>query len=105
MDKHLPLNVKIGGITFPITWCDDLIVSRDTGEVRTGEIVYDDCTIKIMKTDNYEKNLQVLLHEIVHGLCEEYKIDFGENKEKYTDMLAFGFLQVLVDNVDFELKG
>ena len=63
-----------------------------------GEIDFVNQTIKIEKDLNEDRKKQVLLHEILHGICEQLGIEEINNNETLIQSISSALYQVLKDN-------
>jgi hypothetical protein len=93
--------IKIGGIPYKIkTVKGELDVCHDgSGQKLWGQISYLQHSIRVLKTSP-ERELRLVLHEVLHGIINEYNIrelmnDEGEHKESPIDQLALGIAEVL----------
>lgn len=88
-------SIKIGPILYNLRE-----ISRLTDETQTaklaGHIKYDTSEILLEASLEDQAKLQVLWHEIIHGILTHAGIDNIE--ERTVDVLAYGVLSVLVDN-------
>ena len=87
--------VKIGPITYIITNDDTLGDSGFAGQIR-----YFRSTIAINGDLKPQFALLTLWHEIVHGIMTNAGIPHDEQTEPLVNAIAYGVLQVLVDNPD-----
>lgn len=93
----IPKTIRLNGIEYTVKIVDHL----DNGiNLAYGFISYDTHEILIseQKGIGYQKKCLVLLHEIMHGIAEAYRLDLGDNEEKIVDTFARGVYQVLQDN-------
>jgi hypothetical protein len=93
--------VKIGGLKYSISRVNtDLEVCHaGSGRKLWGEISYDGQSIRILKASP-ERELRVLLHELIHGVISEYNIPElinpdGDHSETAIDQLSIGLAEVL----------
>ena len=87
--------VKIGPITYAIARDDTLGDSGFAGQIR-----YFRSAIAISGDLKPQFALLTLWHEIVHGIMTNAGIPHDEQKESLVDAIAYGVLQVIVDNPD-----
>lgn len=90
---NLLKSVKIGGKRYKVKYIDFKKVHCN-GDYQ-GHIHYDDQTIEIDKTKTKTTQECIQLHEILHGICHEYRINM---KEDDINRLESGLYQVLKDN-------
>lgn len=101
---NLPETVKIVDTVYKIEYCDKPSdVDLYKRQSLWGQIDYWTRTIRIYKGNNYTELdvRQTLLHEILHGIVEKFKIDQIEkhaDHEKIIDLLATGINVILSDN-------
>nr|DAY95287.1 MAG TPA: Putative metallopeptidase [Caudoviricetes sp.] len=107
----IPSKVRVGSVDYAINSKDERqilnskqcygIIDYDyhTIELDNGIIDYDYHTIEL---DNGIRDIQGLeltfLHELVHAIVRENKIDLDGDFEEVTDKLAYGLHQVIRDN-------
>jgi hypothetical protein len=85
--------VKIGAITYAITIDDTLGDSGFAGQIR-----YQRCTIVINGDLKPQFAMQTLWHEVIHGIMTNAGIPHEDQTEPLVNALAYGVLQVIVDN-------
>jgi hypothetical protein len=100
----IPKSIKIAGVNYDVVLQDFKDISD-----RTGQIVYDLCTIQIAVMWNNENRsvdaiYGTLIHEIMHGIDSAYLGGvlgaMGEEEMESTiERLGNAFMQVLSDNV------
>jgi len=97
----LGTKIKIGGIPYEIETVEtELDVCHDkSGEKLWGQICYLKHSIRVLKTCP-ERELRLALHEILHGIINEFNIreligDDGHHLESPIDQLALGIAEVL----------
>lgn len=89
-------NIDILGINYKVEEVDQV----DKNERLFGEINYIDQTIKIEKDLTDERKIQVLIHEITHGICEQLNIEVVNKEEHLVQIFANGVYQVFKRNKD-----
>lgn len=90
--------VNILGLEYNI----DYIEKSSGGNTNAGHIDFDRLTITIYKDVQSDEHAKItLLHEIIHGITYQLEIEFGENDEKYTRLLARSLYQIINDNIGF----
>lgn len=85
--------IKIGHIQYDITHEESLI--GEDGEQLYGLILYQEQKIKLRKGLKPDREIEVLLHEIIHGISSENLLDLDE---KTVNTLGNGLAQVLIDS-------
>lgn len=87
----IPGNVKIGGISYTVSY-----VERLTEPDSTAEIDYDAATIELRKGMNMQRQHRDFLHEVFHAIHDN--LGYYKHNEKQIDELAGALYQVIVDN-------
>ena len=102
--------IQIGGIPFEIEKVEkDIDVCHDgSGQKLWAQISYSKHSIRVLKACP-ERELRSTIHEILHGIINEYRIrelidDKGEHMESPIDQLALGLAEVLESIGITELK-
>lgn len=92
----IPNSVRIGGVEYKIVTTPFL---NNGLQIAYGHIDYEKCIIELSETIEmaHEKKCLVLLHEILHGIRNNYGFEM-ENEEEIVDVFARGLYQVLQDN-------
>ena len=73
----MPNEIIIMGVPHKIEYVD--CVNKD--ELKAGEINFLDCVIRIDNSQPLEMQKVILLHEVLHGLCNLIGLnDLGENE-------------------------
>ncbi|MGN1138918.1 MAG: hypothetical protein ACI4RM_05670 [Ruminococcus sp.] len=88
--------VKIGGFSFSVKRIDETFIVNGIecdGCCNKGEQI-----IKVSKTGSLEHQQMVFLHEILHGIYDNYVPDNSYDEETIVTQMANGLYQVLVDN-------
>jgi hypothetical protein len=85
-------SVKIGAIRYAVSLVGDL---RNGKRKLDGNINYTNTSIRLEADMDPQAHTQVLLHEILHGICMQGGLNIFEG---HIDVLAFGVYQVLRDN-------
>lgn len=93
----LPKSINILGVTYKIK--EVKVVNKHTP--RNGEINFCNQTIKIDKSLPDDKKRQVLLHEILHGICELLGMDDIGDDEHVIQSLATALHHVLFTQTIF----
>ena len=93
--------ILIGGIPFIVDKVDaELDVCHDaSGQKLWGQISYSKHSIRVLKS-NPERELRCVLHEVLHGIVNEYQIrelmnDKRDHLEMPIDQIASGMAGVL----------
>lgn len=96
---EIPSKVRIGSIDYDVELTDEILVLN--AQQSLGIIDYDNTKIKIANNlQSKQKQEQTFLHEVVHAITREFKIDFTEDEETVVDKLALGLHQVIRDNME-----
>ena len=98
----MKLNIKkckIGSSYYDVKYVDEL--KGENGRNLSGRIWEITRLIKIDNTESYQKQLQTLLHESVHGLLWEYGI---KDMEDVVEPLSNAFYGLIVDNPKYIQK-
>lgn len=98
--------IKIGGMPFEIEMVE--VCHNSSGQKLWGQISYTKGSIRILKSCP-ERELRTILHEILHGIINEYRVrelmdDKGEHLEYPIDQLVLGLAEVLESIGIAELK-
>lgn len=100
---NIPSKVRIGSIDYDVELTDETLVLN--AQQSLGIIDYDNTKIRIAKDiQSQQKQEQTFLHEVVHGITREFKIDFTEDEETIVDKLAYGLHQIIRDNLPNTIK-
>lgn len=96
----IPDKVRIGSMDYKIEQTEDVIVLN--GQECTGIIEYDKHLIRLNSNIQDKQGIeQTLLHEIVHGIIDDRKIELvPEHMEQIVDDISCGLHQVIRDNPD-----
>ena len=92
----MKLNIKkckIGSSYYDVKYVDEL--KGENGRDLSGRIWETIRLIKIDGTESYQKQLQTLLHEDLHGILWEYGI---KDIEEVVEPLSNGFYALMIDN-------
>lgn len=93
---EIPSKVRIGSMDYDVELTDEILVLNTQQSL--GIIDYDNTKIKIANNiQSKQKQEQTFLHEVVHAITREFKIDFSEDEETIVDKLACGLHQVIRD--------
>lgn len=93
----IPSKVRVGSIDYTINSKDE----RQILNTRQcyGVIDYEYHTIELDSGIQDGQGLErTFLHELVHAIVKEHKIDLEDDFEEVTDKLAYGLHQVIRDN-------
>ena len=92
------MNIKIGGTTFSIKHVPDLQSPEDNSSLN-GRITWADCLIQIREGLSKQKVNQVLVHEAMHGILNDYCIE--DENEGVVVKIGNGVYSFIVNNADF----
>lgn len=92
----IPNKVRIGNIDYSVEKVNHQLALnyKEVG----GIIDFQDCSIKIRTDCDVQHQEQVFLHELVHGIFYDKKIEVGEDEEKVVDSIAMALHQIIRDN-------
>jgi len=93
--------LKIGGTVYEIEYIPNLKSPEDNSSLN-GRVTWTDSKIRVRKGLGRQRKNQVLIHEAVHGILEDYYI--SDEDEGVVVKLANGIYSFIVDNADF-IKG
>lgn len=100
---NIPEKVRIGSMDYKVVLTEDVILKNN--QQCYGHIGFDTHIIEIDKTlRDIQGQQQTFLHELVHGIVYEFKIDFSDKEESVVDKLADALHQVIRDNPDIISK-
>ncbi|MDD5219836.1 MAG: hypothetical protein PHV11_04620 [Candidatus Bipolaricaulis sp.] len=88
---------KIGGSYYNVQYVENLRDPEDNKKL-DGRITETDHIIKIESSLDYQGKLQSLLHEDIHAICWQYKI---EDVENFVVQMSSGIFALIVDNPEF----
>jgi len=93
--------IRIGGMPFEIEKVETEleVCHMGSGQKLWGQISYSKHSIRVLKACP-ERELRLLIHEILHGIINEYRVrelmdDKGDHLESPIDQLALGLAEVL----------
>ncbi len=96
---NIPSKIRIGSVDYTVEKTDEYL--KLDGEQCLGIIDYEIQTIKIANNIQHnQRQEQTFLHEVIHAITKEFKIDFSEEEEVIVDKLALGLHQVIRDNLE-----
>ena len=90
--------LKIGGTTYKVVVVEDLCDPINNAKLN-GRITWTDSKIRVCSKIKKQKRNQVLIHEAVHGILDDYYIE--DENEGVVVKLANGMYAFIVDNADF----
>lgn len=100
---NIPSKVRVGSIDYDVELTDETLVFNTQQSL--GIIDYDNNKIRIANNiQSNQRQEQTFLHELVHAVTREFKIDFTEDEETIVDKLADGLHQVIRDNLPNTVK-
>lgn len=85
-------SIRIGPFVYDVLIVDDL---RDGERRLDGNITYDDCVIRINSRLCEQMRVEVLWHEVIHGILAQAGLRWDDNK---IDILAHGLMRFRQDN-------
>ena len=94
------MNIKIGGLEYKLRYVKDLRDKKDNTKLN-GQISWDDCFVEIDKGICKQKQNQVILHEGIHGILDDYCIN---DEEIIVRKIGHGIYKFIDDNGEF-IKG
>jgi len=92
----LPKQIKIGGYDYKVSETDDPILVD--GRECAGSIDFYNCQILIKKSMSIDCKASTLVHEMIHGMINERRLDLGDKDEEITEALTNGLFALLKDN-------
>lgn len=93
--SKMPKKIKVGGHTYTVReW--DRRGARERN--RWSETSHRDLTIDIDEDCPEPRRKEVLLHEVLHCVCNEWAIDTRDGEEKVVTAMALGLVAVMRDN-------
>lgn len=73
--------------------------SKEWGKKQFGQITYDKKLIEIAEGQNPEEYLDTVIHEVMHGIIEEYDVEMDRRKEeKFVTQISNYLTDVLKKN-------
>ena len=100
---NIPSKVRVGSVDYDVELTDETLVLNTQQSL--GIIDYDNNKIRIANNiQSNQRQEQTFLHELVHAITREFKIDFTEDEETIVDKLAYGLHQVIRDNLPNTIK-
>ena len=100
---NIPSKVRVGSIDYDVELTDETLVLNTQQSL--GIIDYDNNKIRIANNiQSNQRQEQTFLHELVHAITREFKIDFTEDEETIVDKFAYGLHQVIRDNLPNTIK-
>lgn len=91
------MNLKIGGIKYRVAYVKDLRDSKDNTKLN-GQIIWDACRVDIDKGLSVQRQNQVIVHEVFHGILDDYCVDDVENIVR---RLGHGIYEFIIKNPKF----
>lgn len=92
----IPFNVKVGNFIYEVDETDEVITLDNM--VCQGLCDSGNQQIKIDNKLTQQSKERVFLHELVHAICFDKELDFGDETENVVDALAKGIHGVIIDN-------
>lgn len=96
-----PDKIDIFGTVYSVSYHDRPIDVDKHGRVNhAGQIDYWDKTIRIYNCSNNTDVWKSILHEVIHGIAEEYNIDVLDKDENHdsVDLLSKALIDTFVRN-------
>ena len=87
--------IKIGSSWYDVKYVNNLKDGK--GKLLFGRIWQDTHIIEIDKKNSYQRTLQALLHESIHGICWEYIIEEDEDSG-LVEPISNGLYAFIIDN-------
>lgn len=100
---QIPEKIKIGIYEYVVKEVDSPIIIDN--QLCKGSIAYDDLVINIKNSIPYDKKIQTLWHEIIHGIIRDWGVNInGDDEESKVDWISTGIVQVIKDNPELVSK-
>ena len=91
------MNIKIGTFDYKVSETNQPLLLNHTE--CAGIIDYENLTIQIRNEGNLQRKKQTILHELFHGIINEYNIDISDVNEEYlVESLGTAMYQIIKDN-------
>ncbi|GAH44107.1 unnamed protein product [marine sediment metagenome] len=90
----IPDKIKVSGVDYKIEFVKEIKDDLHEAEYR-GRTIYKENRILILDSYSTEGKFRTILHEIIHVLDDDYKLEMEENTIR---RLTVGLYQVLKDN-------
>ncbi|WP_051931592.1 ImmA/IrrE family metallo-endopeptidase [Clostridium sp. KNHs214] len=91
------MNIKIGTFNYDVSETNQPLLLNHAE--CAGIIDYENLTIQIKNESNTQRKKQTLLHELFHGIINEYNIDISNVDEEYlVETLGTAMYQIIKDN-------
>ena len=91
------MNLKIGGLKYKLVYVKDLRDIKDNSKLN-GQIRWDDCRVDIDADISKQKQNQIIIHEVFHGILDDYCIEDVENVVR---KIGHGIYEFIVQNPKF----
>lgn len=93
----IPESVRINGIEYPVRYVTEL---NDGAHICNGRVYFNTCEICLNpNTQGHEKECVTLLHEILHVLLYNGRIEMpDDDEEDVVEVLSNGLYQIFQDN-------
>lgn len=100
---EIPSKIRVGSFDYDVELTDETLVLNASQCL--GIIDCDKLKIKVARNiQSKQKQEQTFLHEVVHAIVKEYKVDFTEDEETIVDKVSCGLHQVIRDNLPSTIK-
>lgn len=94
MNKDWPTTTKLGIHTYTVSYPDQLI-NRDTHQPLFGRVLNEPQTIELLSIMQPSRLFEVLLHEQLHVIADDFGMDLGEDAVR---QLTMGLSALLTNN-------
>ncbi|MGL5717121.1 MAG: hypothetical protein ACRCX2_29155 [Paraclostridium sp.] len=94
---RIPNSVKIGNYEYEVIQTEEPILHQ--GMQCLGLYDYENQTIHLAKDVTRQTLEHTFIHEVIHGIVEDRRLDFGDDLELVVDELAKGIQQLVRDNL------
>jgi len=90
----IPDKVKVAGIEYKVEICKDYTDEMNEAEFR-GKVFFKENKIKLLNSYSIDEKMRTLIHEVLHIIDDNSKIDMSEETIR---RVSCGLYQVLKDN-------
>ncbi|MBK5244300.1 MAG: hypothetical protein JJE18_04615 [Eubacteriaceae bacterium] len=98
---NIPKKIKIGWKEYKIEFKKTKRKLIEVANLRYGEIDYDKRIITLNDESDKENQKATLIHEMIHGISDMYKLNFEENT---VEMLGDAVYTLIKDNPELFKK-
>ena len=92
----IPEEVKVGNFVYAVEVTDEVITLDNM--VCSGLCDSHTQTITLDNKLTQQNKERVFLHELIHAICFDKELHFGEDTENVVDSLAKGLHGIIIDN-------